>query len=80
MCDPHRVLVDAGDRIDNIGQIRALIAGGFDGLFSFEPFAPSVAKLVDAKPSLEESIAYIRGPGVNGGAIPGQRGGARAGQ
>ena len=33
------------DRLDNIGQIRALLAGGYAGPFSFEPFAPSVHAL-----------------------------------
>ncbi|GAA4119130.1 TIM barrel protein [Aminobacter aganoensis] len=60
MRDPHRVLVDAGDRLDNVGQIRALIAGGYKGLLSFEPFSPVVHKLADPRSALAESIAFIR--------------------
>jgi 2-keto-myo-inositol isomerase len=59
MRDPHRVLVDADDRIDNIGQIRALLEGGYKGVFSFEPFADSVSELADAGVALASSIAHI---------------------
>jgi 2-keto-myo-inositol isomerase len=60
MRDPHRVLVDAGDRLDNLGQIAALRAGGYAGPLSFEPFAPSVHALDDAAPKLSESMGYVR--------------------
>jgi 2-keto-myo-inositol isomerase len=39
MLDPHRVLIDETDRLENLAQIRALIAAGYNGPFSFEPFA-----------------------------------------
>ena len=39
--DEHRVLVGHGDRLGNVGQIRALLAGGYAGPFSFEPFRPA---------------------------------------
>jgi len=42
MRDPHRVLIDASDRIGNVEQLRALLAGGYAGPASFEPFAASV--------------------------------------
>ena len=45
MRDPHRVLVDRDDRLGNIAQMRALLAGGYAGPFSFEPFALSVHAL-----------------------------------
>lgn len=60
MRDPHRILVDAGDRLDNVGQIRALIAGGYSGLLSFEPFSPAVHGLADPQAALAQSIAFIR--------------------
>jgi 2-keto-myo-inositol isomerase len=60
MRDPHRVMVGRDDLIDNIGQIRALIDGGYSGLFSFEPFAESVALLSDARPALEASMTLIK--------------------
>jgi 2-keto-myo-inositol isomerase len=60
MRDPHRVLVDAADRLDNVGQIRALVSGGYQGLLSFEPFSPVVQKLTEPRAALAESIAFIR--------------------
>lgn len=59
MLDAHRVLVDAGDRLENLAQIRALVAAGFDGPYSFEPFAKEVHALTDPQAALRESIAYI---------------------
>lgn len=60
MRDAHRVLVDAGDRLDNLGQIRALAAGGYAGPLSFEPFADSVSNAVDIRSELADSMAAIR--------------------
>ncbi|WP_378949130.1 TIM barrel protein [Mesorhizobium sp. ANAO-SY3R2] len=60
MRDPHRVLVDAGDRLDNVGQIRALVAGGYAGPLSFEPFAPDVHGLADPVVALAASMDFIR--------------------
>ena len=59
MLDAHRVLVDASDRLENLSQIRALIAGGFKGPYSFEPFATEIHALADAKASVRDSMAYI---------------------
>lgn len=58
--DSHRVLVDGDDRLDNVGQIRALRAAGYSGPLSFEPFAPSVHALTDPRAAVRESIDYIR--------------------
>lgn len=60
MRDPHRVLVGSADRIDNIGQMRALAAGGYAGPFSFEPFADSVSDLPDAREALGDSMHLLR--------------------
>lgn len=60
MRDPHRALVDTGDRLDNVGQIRALMTGGYVGLFSFEPFAPDVHGLADPATALAASMDFIR--------------------
>lgn len=60
MRDPHRVLVDAADRLDNQGQIRRLRGEGYAGPFSFEPFAPSVHGLADPADALRESMDYLR--------------------
>ena len=60
MRDSHRVLVDAQDRLDNIGQIRALMAAGYTGPLSFEPFASEVHALSSAEPALRTSMEFIR--------------------
>jgi 2-keto-myo-inositol isomerase len=59
MRDPHRVLVGAGDRLDNAGQIRALRAAGYAGPLSFEPFAPEVHAAGDPKAAVAESVAFL---------------------
>ena len=61
MRDPDRVLVTRDDRIDNIGQIGALLDGGYDGPFSFEPFAESVSELETAYHAVAESRDIITG-------------------
>ena len=61
MKDAHRVLVDADDRLDNLGQIRALAAAGYTGPLSFEPFADSVSNAADIRGLLADSIARVRG-------------------
>lgn len=60
MRDPHRVLVDADDRLGNIEQMRALLEGGYGGLFSFEPFAAEVQGLDDHANAVSASINAIR--------------------
>jgi 2-keto-myo-inositol isomerase len=67
MLDAHRVLVDAGDRLGNIAQIKALRAAGYGGAFSFEPFAESVQQASDLASLISASIRFIKervaGPG-----------------
>lgn len=57
--DAHRVLIDGHDRLDNIGQINALRAGGYAGLFSFEPFAPEVQAIERPGEAIRHSIDFI---------------------
>ncbi|NHT76958.1 TIM barrel protein [Rhizobiaceae bacterium CRRU44] len=59
MLDAHRVLVDGADRLENVAQIKALIAAGFDGVFSFEPFAEEVHALDDPETAVRDSITYV---------------------
>jgi 2-keto-myo-inositol isomerase len=59
MLDKHRVMVGFGDRIDNVGQIRALAKAGYEGYYSFEPFAASVHEDADPKRMIRESMDYI---------------------
>ncbi len=59
MLDAHRVLVDAKDRLANLPQIRTLLAMGFDGPFSFEPFAAEVHDHPHPEAVLRESMDYV---------------------
>jgi len=53
------VLVDDADRLENVSQIRKLVALGFDGPYSFEPFAPEVHDLADPEAALRASMAHV---------------------
>lgn len=57
--DPHRVLVGPADRVHNAAQIRTLAAGGYSGLFSFEPFSAEVHGLADIGAALKASMAFV---------------------
>lgn len=59
MLDAHRVLVDGGDRLENIAQIRTLEAAGYKGPYSFEPFATEVHELKDPTAVVKDSIDHI---------------------
>ncbi len=59
MRDAHRVLVDEADRLDNLGQLRRLVAGGYAGPVSFEPFADSVSASPDIATALAESLRHL---------------------
>ncbi len=60
MLDPHRLLVGERDRLDNIGQLRRLLAAGYDGYVSFEPFAETVHALEDPVAALKQSMDFLR--------------------
>ncbi len=60
MLDAHRVLVDGKDRLDNVPQIRALLATGFEGPYSFEPFAPEVHDLADPESAIRASMDFVK--------------------
>ena len=59
MRDEHRVLVDEKDRIGNIEQVKQLLAEGYAGPVSFEPFAPQVHNMADPRKAIEKSFTYI---------------------
>lgn len=59
MRDPHRVMVGGKDRLDNIGQIRALLGAGYRGAFSFEPFAAEVHDHEEPTAMIRESMDHI---------------------
>lgn len=57
--DAERKLIDAGDRLDNIGQIRTLNTGGYEGVFSFECTSPDIHALRDPEAPIRKSIEYL---------------------
>ncbi len=59
MRDSHRVLVGPKDRLDNVGQIAALRAGGYAGPLSFEPFAEELRHLADPAGAVRQSMTFI---------------------
>jgi Predicted sugar epimerase len=59
MGDADRGLVDADDRLGTVAQMRALLGLGYEGAFSFEPFAPSVHALDDPREALAASMDFI---------------------
>lgn len=59
MRDSHRVLVGPRDRLGNIAQIAALRAAGYDGPFSFEPFAAELRQLADPARAIRQSMEFI---------------------
>nr|WP_246827060.1 TIM barrel protein [Rhizobium binae] len=59
MRDSHRVLVGADDRLDNAGQIKALLQAGYTGPFSFEPFAAEVHAVKNPAGVLRTSMEYL---------------------
>jgi 2-keto-myo-inositol isomerase len=61
MRDGHRVLVGDADRLGNVRQLRELLARGYHGALSFEPFASEIAEADDIEERLGASIDYIRG-------------------
>jgi 2-keto-myo-inositol isomerase len=56
--DEHRVLVGADDRCGTLLQILALMEG-YDGPYSFEPFAASVHAAGDIAGALQSSMHWI---------------------
>lgn len=60
MLDEHRLLVGPGDRLDSVGQVRELLATGYDQYVSFEPFAPAVWNHQNPLDAVRQSIDYFR--------------------
>ncbi|MCB2254044.1 TIM barrel protein [Pseudomonas chlororaphis] len=58
--DGHRVLVGKGDILGNRTQIETLLARGYSGYLSFEPFADSVHGLADIRQALGASIDHLK--------------------
>jgi 2-keto-myo-inositol isomerase len=59
MLDGHRVLIDEVDRLGNLPQIRSLLAAGYAGPFSFEPFAGEIHALADPMAAAKASMDFV---------------------
>ncbi|RQW62648.1 TIM barrel protein [Vibrio viridaestus] len=59
MLDEHRLMVGPEDRLDNVGQIKKLVAAGYTGYFAFEPFSAPVWDLPDHVAAAKESMQFI---------------------
>ena len=59
MEDAHRGLVDADDRLNNLGQLKTLADEGYTGAISFECFAPEVHALSDPETAIRTSMDFI---------------------
>jgi 2-keto-myo-inositol isomerase len=61
--DTHRVFISSADKLNSREQIQKLIALGYTGDISFEPFAEEVQQMEkeDMKKAIEKSIDYILG-------------------
>ncbi len=60
MRDGHRVLVGAADRLGNAAQLRHLLAAGYAGHASFEPFAAEIAAAADIESRLAASMVHLQ--------------------
>lgn len=60
MRDPHRVFVDASDKLGNVNQINTLLQQGYNGYFSFELFSSEVHQLPEPAKAIQASVNYIR--------------------
>lgn len=59
LTEPDRGLVLPGDRVDNIGRLRALMAAGYAGYVSMEPFSPEVQRDPDLPARLRASLDHV---------------------
>jgi len=59
LTDSFRGLVNGNDLLDNVGQLRAMIDGGYTGSISMEAFDKQVHQLPDLAVQLRDSYDFI---------------------
>ena len=61
MRDMHRILVSEKDKLKNKEQIKALVSGGYKGVFGFEPFSEEIhlLKKFEILELIENTINYV---------------------
>lgn len=60
MEDRHRVLIDEADQLRNVEQLKTLAGMGYEGAYSYEPFAPVVQADANIQTSLGTSMRFIK--------------------
>ena len=60
MEDEHRVLVDEHDRLNNLAQLKTLLAFGYDGPVSMECFSPDIHRAFDISSQIQESFEFLK--------------------
>ncbi len=60
--DPDRVYIDGADRVENCRTVQKLLDGGYQGVFSYEPFSPAVHGYTDEEilRAVRESTASLK--------------------
>lgn len=59
LTEPDRGLVFLDDRVGNVAQLKTLIAAGFAGFVSMEPFSPVTQQDPDLSARLRASLDYV---------------------
>ncbi len=59
LTEPDRGLVFIDDRVDNIGLLRNLVASGYSGFVSMEPFSPAVQNDPELLAHMRASLEYV---------------------
>lgn len=59
LTEPDRGLVFIDDRVDNVGLLRNLVAAGYSGYISMEPFNPAVQLDPELLSRLRASLEYV---------------------
>jgi 2-keto-myo-inositol isomerase len=59
LTEPDRGLVFIDDRVDNIGLLRNLVASGYSGFVSMEPFSPAVQNDPELLAHVRASLEYV---------------------
>ena len=59
LAEPDRAFVFMGDRVGNIGRLRAVVDAGYRGYVSMEPFSPETQKDPQIAERLRASLDYV---------------------
>lgn len=60
MLDDHRLLVGESDRLGNAAQIKTMLANGYTGHVSLEPFSPVVHALENVVDATQASFDFLK--------------------